>query len=766
MGYFRCVLLAVAVVAMASISEARLDHGGWMSRELAVGAFDDSGTTVETVYATTLEDGVSGNPPSDDAMTLWAFCPPYKDTGHPAEGCLSETSCPVLSPEKAAERACAHPCKWRARLAEDPDALPLANNLADGSGPDSFAPPAVNTDGDRIYVVTDEGSSDGRIFSFDNCGDQRWWFDPPDDSSGNDSNKGGFYARPVVHDTGSGEPVVIAVNFGASNKAHLHAVQDVPGVNPLNGPATEWLSPGKLAETPPVQQTNYPYQIPLSKVRYGPILDTECEATASWSACSEEMPRVYLASENTGKGMLAYDIHPDDPDCAPAGASNTDGYGPCLIWCSAPNDVTDLPKGVVVTCNGGPPDAYRLGGTIVRDVKLRDGPPAVFGDILVSHLADGMVAHHLDECLGCSPAWGLGKVDWALSSLFINDTHRSIPTLSVNEREPLHVLAVGSDPEQSMIYSTTRTGAALNQLYVMRPGPASAVPGVPALHLGAFYPKFGDPGVGTSSYSWAVPNPTTGHLFYGGATDSGIHRVNRNTVDNPLITDELEAVAEWFDYIPPNAWRTAPAYSGAGKWLHIGSAEARFYNLNPDGRKGQALACFDARDGTGSACLPGKGLGIGVACCDDIHGANNDYLHLDANADDDLEIEDLPCREDENTYFDCSAYSVFFAHPVSFGSASSIDFATVNAAGGWNSSTQTVDTLVVLLNNPNNIGVTGEVANETTGQYRTMTVSLGWASAIPLKEGVDNELRYALFDEFGNETSRRLTITNVPDPLP
>lgn len=737
------LFVAFLLLALPGKGHSRLDDGGAMSRQLAVGKFCDggtgeacdNGTFIETVYATTQEDGDPGNTQKDDPLTLWAFCPPGEGDViadvHPAEVCAM-AACETYDPADPPDDFCSPPCKWRAPVVIDPNVAAPALDV--GSGKVSFAPPAVTSDGTRIFAASENGD-DSRIYAFDNCGNQDWSFNPPVLPGNIKTNKNGFYAGLTVFEPSVGQPIVFAVNYGANNKAFLHAIEDVSSGNPTS----EW--------------TNYPMELPFSKVRYTPVLDTRCQDC-------EDYPRVYIASQNTGKVLMGINVHPDDPACGGTGT------GPCVAWCSGPGSVPGK------TCEAGVPDGYRLGGVIVPHVQLRDtGSPTDYGDVLVSQLVDGVVAHHLDACPTCSPSWKIGELDWAVGGLTIDQTHRSMPVLSVNEREPDHIL--GSDPTdpvaEPVVYVTTRNGAATRQLTQFNPAVASTAPtaAAPPAHR-KLYPKSGDPGVGTSSYAWAVPNPTTGMIYWGGATDSGIHRVNRRiqlNVPNPIFSHELEATAEWFDYIPPNAWRTSPAFSGDGRWMHIGSAEAVFFNIDPDGRKGRALSCFDTRTGQGSPCLKIRPVEGGLApCCTAMTtGVHEDSMHIDEGSDATLDYHELPCRKSPLEYEDCSTYDTFFVYPL-ISSAEVLFSAVQNIA--WNPVTQRFETLMVLAGHPIG-GVAGEVMNETTGQYRAMTPDvISWFAAIPLKPGVDNSLRYAMFDKYGNETVRRLIVTGVPSSLP
>ena len=734
--------VVVSVVFMPTVASSRLDNGGEMSRELAVGRYchngsgtDCSGGTVyETIYATSQEDGEVGT--SDDALTLWAFCPPSDSGGgDPAEGCDvvptgSDPSDVCATPPP--ERACDPPCIWHSEIE-------WSTGVVTDSGKESFAPPATNKAGDRIYVASDEGNS-GRIYAFDNCGEQVWAFDP-----GSNNTKKGFYAPPVVHEPTTGNPIVFAISYGTSNQAHLHAIEDT-GTGYRSG--SQWGA-------------GYPKAVKLSRVRYKPVLDTTCkekfaklpDSPETWNECSPDEPRIYLASDNTGKGILAYDVNPTDPDCVSRG-----GSGPCLIWCSGGGNVEG------VDCQTGAGDAYRLGGVIVEDVHLRtdsSGNP-IYGSILVSQLADGVVGTHLDECTDPECNWKPGQQDWGLSSLFITQTHRSMPTLSVNGRDPDHIVAALSSSvahDQPSVNITSRGGSALEQVSRIVPRDVGATSGNASGAWSQLYPKAGDPGVGTSSYSWVVPNPVTGHLFYGGATDSGIHRVNPRTVDRTEYgVYEQPATVEWFPYKPPNQWRTAPQFSGGGRWMHIGSAEARFYNINPDGRKGVALSCFDTFDSEGGPCTPGTG----IPCCDDMYDEDPQYV--------DTVQAELDCRDETGAAFACTDYKI----DVEFNGTllppddDVIDFATecpntfcssvvIILKMSLNSSTTLPNT------NPAE-AVVGEIVNEhlESGSYSGWNPAPASQVAVALLAPGDNELRLALFDTYGNEVSRRITVEGVP----
>src|SRR5262245_13768921 len=111
------ILAGVLLVATIEPVDARLDAGGVMSRDLAKGTFRG----VETIYATTQQDGASGN-----RLTLWAFCADGTCVAAGAAGDVVENG-----------TYCKPPCKWRRPV-----------NL---QGDSSYAPPVVSADGTRVF---------------------------------------------------------------------------------------------------------------------------------------------------------------------------------------------------------------------------------------------------------------------------------------------------------------------------------------------------------------------------------------------------------------------------------------------------------------------------------------------------------------------------------------------------------------------------------------------------------------------------------------
>lgn len=690
-----CGAVAWAMVSAlhCSPAEARFDDGGWMSRDLVVGVYDDGGVEVHTVYATTREDGDPNTPESNDPVTLWAFCPPHDETA-PATP-VEERCRHVLTKDGATCEAlnqCDAPCKWKA-------SVPMT-----GSGKDSFAPPAVNPFGDRIYVLASKGDT-GKIFAYDNCGDLKWEYDAPLDGS-IDTAKNGFYAKPVVYQPGEMDlPVLFAINVGNNGKSYLHAIED-------HGDHWEpWGAPVDWVEGNPWNSdAEYPLQVPLVNVLFGPLLDTECEDCSTL--------RIYLAADDTSAGIWAYDADPS-------------AQGPSLAWCT-----TGTQHG---TCHFSPfvtGEAMRLGGVIVRQVKIGVG---LYTDMLITSSHDDIMGFYLDDNHG-------GVVGELSDQQPIQQFHRSVPTLSVNEREPEHVLATSTDPVQPVVYLTSRNGT--QQLWRVDPEASSD-------RYQNVYPHASDPGLGNSSYSWAVPDPRTGHVFWGGAKTEGIHRVNRRIYQHPDFVDEKPATEEWFDYLPPNAWRTAPAFSYGGEWLHIGSAEGRFYNMDPDGPRGRVLSCFDTKAGEGSECT-GLSTPDNKPCCTHMlarHQVGGDLVCW------------KPDPMDTTVTTACDHSLEVLSPSLVNGS---IDYSTLPQNGSvlvWVNYKDDASGL------PAAAAVT-EIVNETSGAYLTPVAGFfgGYVITVPLPADPVNpantprthELRFAAFDNFGNELSTRIRITNAP----
>lgn len=558
-------LAAIVISCTGGPAWARLDNGGWMSRDLAISK-DQS-----TVYATTVTDGGSDCAGKDyEPLTLWAFC---------ANGLCPETC----------DGGSNTPCKWRIPICE------ARGTKSDSSDPKgyhaSYAPPAVSADGKYIAAV----SVNGLAHIVNSDGTEVY---PGLDEHGHhndyaERNRGmSFYARPVIDQwnftnnvTTSGTTTTYECTgyrlYALSRDGRLAAWQSVPNCN-ADDEQGRWEF---------IATHGWPYRPELGgkPVRgpflFEPLIDSDSPLRSD--ACGA---RIYFGSENSKEGLFSID---------PCGSGADE---PTTDWRCFWRKKGQQSNGALQTLT------FTLGGTIDN---FTDGDSVGGKKLLIANAKNGTVAINLDEppsttdCLADSGSGAAYKEHWlhvgGKKAVGNQDerTHRSYPTVSKDKRS---------------IYLTGKGGAVI-ELLALNPmaNGDSFSPQTNGGESGYFFPETGS--IPDISFSSATANPHDGFVYFGTSKKGGIYRVA------PLSSSEGNALPEdslWFPVSPPDGWRTSPAFtkatgpSGQMHRIHIGSAKGRLYTIrlpNPAEADHHAMHgesdrewCWDTR--TNKPCDP------------------------------------------------------------------------------------------------------------------------------------------------------------------
>jgi hypothetical protein len=603
---FTSLFGAAALMLLPNVVTARLDHGGWMSRDLAVGEADE----VETVYATTVSDAddVAATPlcatatgPScsdfwccgapewgtlgdcaEEPMTLWAFCAngDCSDVSDDDRDCKPSNHAeydPVIT-ERLCD-LCDKPCKWRRPLCGS-KGTPSTGSDPGGISGSSYAPPVVSADGKHIFAA----SVDGNVYAFDDAGNLLWKWDAVD----NDQPDAQFYARPALDEWEESECTRRSL-YLASVDGRLfafHADDDA---------CTGTPAPGTL-------RSGYPF---APKVGLGgspatgdflfePIVDpkhTYPPGSTTRVANAQGCPRVYIASDKNTEGIWAIDTcsdGDDDPATAPDDptAGDPDTGLPDTLWrCFWKTSGSGNNKALASL-------SFKLGGTIYEEPGLRR--------LLLANGETGTVAIDLDNPPQAQNCGGPPEVQtspnreyWIhkVGSVGNQDerTHRSYPTISQpqDEHHPaVYLTGKGGAIVHLSMLATGTTPVTINSVTYHHTTPIQLDEDHATDYL---FPASGT--IPDLSFSSATANPhagsNAGFLFFGAAKDEGVYRVDPNGGSS--------AEPAWFDYKPEDGWRTTPVFTGAGARIHIGSAKSILYGLDVNASCGQTLWCWDAR---------------------------------------------------------------------------------------------------------------------------------------------------------------------------
>ena len=789
----------------------RLDQGGYMSRDLAVGVRHPVGEDpITTIYATTQENpGVNG-----EQMILWAFCVDAQCDGVPL-GEIHNTP-----------GVCEKPCKWRVDLPGSYDS-------------DSFGPPSVSEDGSRVFV----GSKNGKFYAYDYDGSNAWTGLPcPLDTGSAPKDhydtlcytgvEEDFYATPTVYEWNDGagdRRLIFASDRGKNGKAHVHIITDLgfdePGI-PWSKDRHAALTNGIANDHAWVSGTSaWPCRIPGSSNRFQPIVDD-----ALGKPHENDKTRIYVAAEAASKGMYALSL---ETSKCPDNSQNEE-----FIWQMQRSKKISL--------------AFRLGGTILENVDLDPDPASeTRGRLLVANATGGVVGICLDDHDPADNATEDPASPYVQSGicdpgdcLFVKrnnsgpgsgteKTHRSRPTQSTNAREPRHVLG---DPGVPVVYLSGQ-GSNLHRIdeynWSIPSYPGDAKPYYPTPENGTAYqyctlntepdempwqsfpvlidtdPPIGeitsaddkDASTPRVSYSSPDPNPWTGHILYGAAhANDPIYRFDpacpqRSTNDDVRLwsydqggVPQPNAITHhhcirgdvsqtydyndlgWFDYAPADGWRTNAVYTEkprasaepAKRRVHIGSARSILYAFDADEPCGVVEWCYDTEDGTdpGGSCAVTVGDPDGAPdCCtnlDDTAYLTTDakrYRRRERSGDDTC----ASCWDANNDLIACDTMTLSCPASVSTVATSVSITATFTSAQAGE--------------NP----VRGEWMNETTGEYGAFhydgancdansaaCCTGGCSVPVDPSDGESwNDIRVSLFDRNDNEITERCVVEEL-----
>jgi hypothetical protein len=715
----RCLLAALALGLLSpSVVAARFTWGGWLSRTFAIGTSPgEDGSPVETLYVVAREDGDLGTSPGSDKITLWAFC--------------TDATCENVpeSERHQEDGICEKPCKWRFEtesLQNEKIGAPIVVPKKDAPG---------------HWIVF--GTNDGEVYRFDYTGKNGpgpndWgydWLYGPDDNSVDK----GFYARVAhlelqMHGEQERRDVVFAISWGGSGtnvQSHLHAIDLATGQS---------ISPA------------YPYKVSLDGFDgFQSLFDLVADDNADGGYAGG--PRVYVGFEKGSTNYLrAVTVQPGDT-CAGAPA-------PCVAWRVDPVD------------GGG----ARLGGVVLEDVEFPAlvTPPAEIprGDVLFANLQDGTTAIHLDDN---PPLWSAGQRIWTADIL---QTYRSLPAESRTSRE-----LTGR-----AVYVGKRGGdqgcGGEGRIYRLDPATGEG-DGSP------IFPACAGTKIGTVSFSSPVVSPRSGHIFFGGAHGGDPiwkvdpahpqHSHEAGGAPSPPVAPHFYepsfaglrdySKVGWLAYAPEDGWRTSAILSRDATMLHIGSAKGIVYGMEADAPCGLVRWCYDTRTGDGGDCrgtanADGTCTGAAPAAC------------CTALRDDSV---DEPCHRTAPTCKVCwdasnqptTCYPLQVVKPtIDDGntipineedySSVVVDYASIDEQWIDDNDPRKV-TFSLWFVPPDAIGGSrAEYLNESNDEYGAFAPTIfGFVRTITLAAG-DNEIRFAGFDSFGNESPFRLRITNVP----
>jgi hypothetical protein len=568
---FTFVVTGMLVTFPAS---AFLDSGGRISRELAVGEVGG----VETLYATW-----QGGGGKKDNLTLFAFC---ADGGGGDCGLDAQPASCTVTPQNGGEKvpgeatvqaeACdaddSTPCKWKV-------SLPYSR------GDVSYAPPAISDDGRLIVVGTRdqaESTTHGRIFAFDENGNCEWVYEP-----GAKDAKNGFYARLVVHETGSAY-VVVAANKKSGN---LHMIRDS----------------GSLPEVVTISDDNATLvSVNSGEIYFEPIVDTECCGSAGCQGSLRVYAGVHGGSNK--RGIYAFDASID--------VLNDKIISLSEAWRYLDEDIPaelDLPKDAL---------AFRIGGVLVASRKLNAPHTAIEAEtrFIVGALrpSDGVVAIELNGCnapdASSQIAFGYGS-----EGTLVKEVHRTRP---VHLWEPAPACnacpgaGLGDCPAncQSVVYVGQKQGFSGNSAAIHRFTPQTDAPLGPDARASWSWPHCITP---STQYhrlkhtSWASPVVDKDHgnnIYLGTNQDTGVYQVLAGATC-PLAEDP-----EWFPYRPAAGWRTTAEFSGTSRnrLVHMGDSYGVMYSVDAENTQPGVLAwCYDMRSAEGTTCPSSPGT-----CCD------------------------------------------------------------------------------------------------------------------------------------------------------
>lgn len=745
--------LTVAI-ALPQIATARFGWGGSLSRQFAV---DRNGIT-DTLYVVGRDDGDPGNGHGKDENVLWAFCT--------TDDCDNERW--VRDRTLASDNfflACEAPCKWAAKT----DSLQNEKMGAPIVVQKSKLEQNPNTEGH--YIVF--GTHAEEVYAFNEDGSRHWVY--PDSAAGQNAVDEktldrGFYARVAEH-----EGVIYAVSWGRSTaqvQSHLHAIE-------LHG-----------ANAGTVPNTNgFPLTIDGSfQSLFNIIVDED-----------PSLDRVYLGFEKAaGNADKQYLVA-----VSLAGEQCDDGSGtlvdpPCVLWrANYPKEIDESPSSAGV----------RLGGLIHGNkllATMKNGITAVDKNT-------GEFLSYYDSTYGETP-WGADPAtntcDPTLAGAqcgdpqYIKQTHRAFPAFSQTTR----VFGAG-DPAQTgplaeYVYVGQRGSGACGAgaaVYQLNPATGAIVnPGFAAIDDEPLFPRCGGKKLPNVSYSSPVVSERTGNIFLGGAKGNDpIYRIDPANIQHNDDANAGEAYnyskLGWFDYAPGNGWRTDVEFTsrnnrglpGNGQMLHIGSALGVVYGIVNEEGCGVVDWCYDTRSNEGGYCE--------VATCENPQNGSVLKPCCEMLRDDKADTAELECRRmadtcktcwdgNEKPLADCNSAATTFTRPrrdlggsnglqniadheeISFADIYSADKTSYQAAAGGQPATPATVTFKI------DWAPTGggteqwvEGMNLTNGEYLRFGTYLTTDDlmTVELTECLDNEFRFAVLDQHGNEFPAALTITNV-----
>ncbi len=419
---------------------------------------------------------------------------------------------------------------------------------------------------------------------------------------------------------------------------------------------------------------------------------------------------------------------------------------PCIVWRAPFNDT------------GSSSGGARFGGV-------------VHGDTLIANMNNGVAG--ID--LASSPASGTQDAvfAWSADPLFLKQTYRSVPFLSETGRAP-------SGVSDDTVYIGQRGGGpcgGAGKVYRIDPVAGTVIDaGLDGtVDDEPFFPRCGGSKIPNVSFSSPVVSPRTGLIYLGGA--KGNDPVYRIDPAYPQHNDDADATANhfdyskkgWFDYGPPNGWRTDATFSDGGRMVHKGSAEGIVYGLDAEAGCGLVRWCLDTRTGQGGSCedsadATGGCLTSGVVpCCDALK--------------DDGAPTGLKCRRmaetcvscwdsSENLLTDgCEGNQAAFALPFDKNTGVAITGDTIDYADIEPTHILNGEVVFSAGLDAGSAGTheRGEVLNVTTGDhfafdYTNFFTAIVW---VPLASG-DNEIRAVVFGDHGNEYPVSIMITNAP----